>query len=428
MNEPASRPELSVRVNEAKCTGCVVCLRACPTQAVRLRNGRAVILPEACVECGECIRACPQRAVGPAVSTIQDTAQYKINVLIVSRVLYTQFGEEVSPNEILVALCKMGFDHVVDGALYCEWVQLALGEWLRNNPQVRTALSPTCPVVMNLIVKRFPELIPNVAPILSPRRVAARHIRRTLTRRLGLPPSDIGVFHLTPCAAKTVAFRRPSYGESPEINGSLGMQDLFGPIYQKLKTLTDEDRDLMSFRAGGAGLGYELSADGVSRALMAERTLSVTGLGETLEVLEQVSSGLLADFRYIECNTCPDGCLGGPLTVDNRFTARATLRRLVQMYGTMPRVRFRDIEPLIREGFFKTDRVMTPSQMVLDENPLKAMKKMKKINDLTARLPGRLCGVCGAPDCRTLAEDVVMGRADLAQCPFHTLDEKEKGQ
>jgi uncharacterized Fe-S cluster-containing protein len=28
------------------------------------------------------------------------------------------------------------------------------------------------------------------------------------------------------------------------------------------------------------------------------------------------------------------------------------------------------------------------------------------------------CGICGAPDCRTLADDVVRGFARVEDCPF----------
>ena len=99
--------------------------------------------------------------------------------------------------------------------------------------------------------------------------------------------------------------------------------------------------------------------------------------------------------------------------------ARASLRRLLSMFGAQPRTRLRDIEHFIAEGFFRTEKEILPDLPVIDPNPLKAMQKLRLMDRWAARLPGKRCGVCGAPDCRTLAEDVVLGKAVLGDCPFY---------
>ena len=52
----------SVRLDASKCMGCTICLKHCPTEAIRIRNNRAMILSERCIDCGECIRICPHHA------------------------------------------------------------------------------------------------------------------------------------------------------------------------------------------------------------------------------------------------------------------------------------------------------------------------------------------------------------------------------
>ncbi len=415
--------DLSVIIHKRRCNGCVICLRACPTKAIRIRNGKAVILPDLCVDCGECIRVCPQRAVAPRVSTLEDMARFKVRVLMPSRVLYTQFGEDVLPNDILLALNRMGFDYVFDLAIYWEWFHLAVSEWLRAHPEIRPALSPVCPVVTRMITKRFPELIPNIVPLYPPREIAAKYIRRLLRKKLGLADADIGLFHITPCAAKIASIDHPVAVKESFLDGTLGLHDVYGDILKNIKSLSEEDYETLMFQAGGSGIGGELFGVDLGEELPDARTLSVFGIPETLEVLEQISAGRLAGFRYIQCNTCPDGCLGGPLTVHNRYMARATLRRLVQMFGTLPRVRPRQLRKLIEEGFFVTNARIESSRIPLDNDPVQAMAKLKMMNELTARLPGRRCGACGAPDCRTLAEDVVMEKAKMSDCPFYVEDE-----
>ena len=52
----------SVRLDEEKCMGCTNCIKRCPTQAIRVRSGKAHIISERCIDCGECIRVCPHHA------------------------------------------------------------------------------------------------------------------------------------------------------------------------------------------------------------------------------------------------------------------------------------------------------------------------------------------------------------------------------
>ena len=53
------------RIDQRLCTGCGLCVQQCPTQAVAVRDGVAVIVrPEACSFCELCERSCPTGAIG----------------------------------------------------------------------------------------------------------------------------------------------------------------------------------------------------------------------------------------------------------------------------------------------------------------------------------------------------------------------------
>ena len=52
----------SVTLDKEKCKGCTKCIQLCPTQAIRVRNGKARIIKEKCIDCGECINVCPYHA------------------------------------------------------------------------------------------------------------------------------------------------------------------------------------------------------------------------------------------------------------------------------------------------------------------------------------------------------------------------------
>ena len=40
----------SVTLDEGKCVGCTNCIKRCPTEAIRVRNGKAVITSERCID------------------------------------------------------------------------------------------------------------------------------------------------------------------------------------------------------------------------------------------------------------------------------------------------------------------------------------------------------------------------------------------
>jgi len=50
-------------IDENKCVGCRICIRACPINAISMKEGKAEIDMEKCIRCGKCHEVCPQEAV-----------------------------------------------------------------------------------------------------------------------------------------------------------------------------------------------------------------------------------------------------------------------------------------------------------------------------------------------------------------------------
>jgi len=62
----------SLRFEPERCDGCMSCMRACPTDAVRVRKAHAVKLADRCIDCGECINVCPRAAIVPLTEQMTD--------------------------------------------------------------------------------------------------------------------------------------------------------------------------------------------------------------------------------------------------------------------------------------------------------------------------------------------------------------------
>jgi iron only hydrogenase large subunit-like protein len=416
-----------IHINLDRCKGCVHCLTACPTKAIRIRDGKATIMGELCIDCGECVRFCPEDAVESRTTSFSDLQAFKYKVAIPATVLYGQFDNATQPNEILFALRRVGFDTVYEISTVCELNNAAINKYIHSHPKPRPLIASTCPVVVRLIQRRFPSLIDMIVPIEPPREIAAKILRANLPRVLKVSPKDIGILHITPCSAKMVSINYPVSMEKSYLDGAISIRDIYKPIVQALRQSKQETIMSHLFPEtifSGIGLGTALSG-GETRGLKNHRTVAVSGIQDTIRVLNQVELGLLKDVDLLECMVCPDGCVGGPLAVENRYLAKSRILRLVNLLGDRTVVDDSDMSLLYHKHFMSfTNPIKPVPSPPLDPNPARAIQKAKRRSKLAKKLPGKNCGACGAPDCRTLADDVVRGLSALDACPFMTKEKK----
>ncbi len=189
----------SVRVEAERCRGRMACLRACPTEAIRVRRGRAMILEDRCIDCGECVRACPNGAIQPLTGSFTDFARFRYTIALPSPALYGQFRREILPAAILRALRRIGFDDACDLAWAGEAVSVAIDEYLAEYRGPLPLISPFCPAVVRLVQARFPAPVDQLIPMDSPMEIAAREVKSRRAQELGLRMEEIGVIYVTPC-------------------------------------------------------------------------------------------------------------------------------------------------------------------------------------------------------------------------------------
>ena len=159
-----------IRYDKATCVGGSSCLKVCPTLAIRIKNGKAARNEDLCIGCGECVRVCPEAAVTAATADLSRLNTDEISVALVTPVLYAQFPG-VMPEDILMGLRGLGFQHTVDMSYFLEMFQYATEEFIVRNRTSRQSpwplISPVCPVVIRLIAFKFPSLMPKFALTLN---------------------------------------------------------------------------------------------------------------------------------------------------------------------------------------------------------------------------------------------------------------------
>ncbi len=400
----------SVTLDKEKCLGCTNCIKRCPTEAIRVRDGKARIMDERCIDCGECIRICPQHAKLAITDSFERIKEYRYPVAIPAPTLYGQFPSHVSIDKIMNGLLQLGFARVWEVARGAEIISQVTRLFLEKNDIPKPILSSACPAVVRLIRVRYPELVDNILPLDSPMEAAAYLVKKEMKKE-GYPISDVGVFFISPCAAKVTSVKTPLGKEDSNVDGVISIADIYGPLLSAIKKL-EEVPTLQ--KASGSGISWAVSG-GEAHLVDKEHYLAVDGIANVARVLEDIVMGKLKNIEFIEGLACVGGCVGGPLTVENPFMAKARIDARAQKYpGSLP-----ELSPDIEwEDFIWTKRVKPTSILKLDEDMNLAIQKMESIDIIHKSLPGLDCGACGAPRCRVLAEDIVQGQADQIDCIF----------
>ena len=221
----------SIRLLRSQCQGCVTCVKACPTEAIRVRNGKAELIEARCIDCGECLRRCGYHAIVAETDKLEETEQFKYNIALPPPSLYAQFPPETSAAAIWEGLHRLGFDEIFDVAVASEYISLEIAAYLKNyNGGRKPLISCTCPAVLRLIQVKFPELIKQVVPVLPPTEAAAIYVKNEVMQRTGLKSEEIGVWFIAPCPSKNANIRQSVDVRHTQINGSLSISEIYGKI------------------------------------------------------------------------------------------------------------------------------------------------------------------------------------------------------
>jgi len=418
----------SVTLDKDKCKGCTSCIKGCPTEAIRVRNGKARIMPERCIDCGECIRVCSYHAKVAITDPLSIIGKYRYKIALPAPTLYGQFKNLENVDKLLKSLKMIGFDEVYEVAKAAEIASRFIKEELNVRKSRKPLISSACPAIVRLIQLRFPELIDNIVNVESPMEIAGQLARAEFCRKNQISDDNaLGVFFITPCAAKVTAIRNPITRLKSSVDGAISIVDVYGSLVNNIKRVDDENYDetFASQSSSFSGIGWANSG-GESSSLSTDNFLAVDGIQNVIRVLEEIENNKFTDLDFFEGLSCIGGCVGGPLVFENGFVAKSRIKRLVNKQTSQP------LDTLsINEIYANVDsyfnQIIPPrSVLKLDDDLSIAIKKVELIEQIHSEFPGLDCGSCGSPSCKALAEDIVRGYASDLDCVFKLREKVKK--
>jgi Na+-translocating ferredoxin:NAD+ oxidoreductase RNF subunit RnfB len=404
----------ALKVVDELCIGCTHCMSVCPTQAIRVRDGKAIIIEERCVDCGNCCKACPVSAIMIEQDDFEEIFSYPVRIALVPAVFIGQFPSRIKTADVFGGLKSLGFTHIVEIDTVVDLVQQGYDEFVAKPSCEKPAISSFCPAIVRLIQVRFPSLIDHLIGVKPPSDVAAIHFRKKMIAQ-GYDSSEIGIFYITPCAAKIASIKSPVGEEVSSVNGVINMEYMYNKL---LHLIMNKEVD-----AQAVPDNEDLSSKEILWSLtrgesehQAGRCLAVDGIHNVTEFLERLEETEESNIDFLELRACDESCAGGVLISGNRFL---TVERLNRRAGEASSENSRQFgNESFENALYALDKIQARSMLALDPDRNVALEKMNKLEELLKVLPGIDCAACGSPTCRALAEDIVEGRAKPTWCVF----------
>jgi len=420
MNEPL------LTINSQACTLCYTCIRICPVKAIMVRHNQsyAEIDDDRCVGCGNCLDICPEEAISYRSSTdrVEELilAPEKV-AAIVDPSISGEFDDITDYRKFVRMIRELGFDYVTEISF---GVDLVAGHYrnLVQDFKGKYYLFANCPAVVMHVEKYEPELIKNLAPLVTPMTITARVARA----RYG---DDLKIVAISPCiAAKREAVRYDGAGRIDALITFRELREMFAA-----KKIEESKLEYSDFDAplGAAGALYPVSegiiqAAGLSEDLLEGAIITSEGAANVNAALSEFSAQIEEIEKHFNLFYC-EGCLMGPGTTPGR---QKFLRRTLVTNYAKKRDKIFDKQEWLKQydeyaslpveaSFTNNDqRTEEPSEEKIAE----IMRNIGKGDE--EGMKG--CSACGYPSCRAFAIAVAKGLAKTEMCHSHNLRNQQE--
>jgi signal transduction histidine kinase/iron only hydrogenase large subunit-like protein len=396
------------------CRVCYTCVRECPAKAIKIINGQAEVMPERCIGCGNCIKVCSQDAKVFILSRLEVKAllqsDHKVAALIAPS-FPAEFAEIPDYRSFVGMIRALGFDYVFEVGFGADLVARTYKRLLEDRTG-KGYISSDCPAIVSYIRYYHPDLVKNLAPVVSPMVAMTRVVRK----KLG---PDAKIVFIGPCIAKKA--------ESTEVDEVLTFRELRGMLDHS--GITHHTVTPSEFDPPRAGRGAIFP---VSRGLIqtvnifddvVEGNVTVAeGRIGFQEAIKEWESGNLKG-QHLELLCC-EGCIMGPgmSSGGKRFERRTYISSYV-------RTKLTDAQKAEWQADIERYGQIDLVQLFKEDDrrlPLPSEEEVSKVLASMGKFSNRdhlNCGACGYDTCLEHAIAIVEGLAEVEMCLPYTIEE-----
>jgi len=404
-----------------KCTGCHACIRNCPGKAIRVREGVVEVIEERCIACGTCVHICLAKARQAESDTglvWQLLAGRQPVIALLSGPFPAAFPE-LHPGQLVTALKKLGFSEVLENAFGAELVCREYTRLLAED-KAKTFLSSTCAAVVSYIEKYYPELIGNLAPIVSSMIASGRVIKWHYN-------PEAKVVFIGPCIARKAESRdEKAAGVVDAVITFAELKEMFAA--RAISPTTEEEGHFSGPKPYLGRLfaiaGGLTRAAGLSEDILLGDVINACGKEYTPKILREFAEGNIT-AKLISLDFC-EGCIEGPV-IDNDLSIFRRRELIINYTASQadPAQTERDIQ---KYAGIDLSREFTDRSVVL---PAPKGEDIRSVLEEMGKLDPRYrmnCGACGYNGCRDLAIAICQGLAEPTMCWPYVLNKLKDSQ
>ncbi len=393
-----------LKTSKARCRDCYRCVRACPVNAIGVKDNQAYIDPERCILCGTCVRECPQKA-----KVYRDDVEKVQKLLITNKVIATVapsfagvYGD-VMGFRLPAALRKLGFYKIEETSIGADAAAKKSRE--KINSGECGGVCSACPAVVSYIEKYMSDNVDLLTTVTSPMIAHAKIIKQSYP--------DAKVVFIGPCIAKKGEADKEKYA---------GIVDAVLTFDELDKWLEAEEIDLSSLPEStfdGVGAtraaklfalpGGMLKTAGYPEGAANSSYVHTSGAENVKMILNAAITS--KEMEVVEPLFCPGGCIGGPGITSslNIFQRKAAIMRFAEKNDIIPNTEEKIISVNLDTEFEAQpmEKLTITEQQILD--CYEATGKMNKEMRLD-------CGACGYANCRENAIAMIQGMAEPQMC------------
>ncbi len=419
-----AKPLLSIDSN--KCTLCYSCIRICPVKAIMVKHNKsyAEIDQNRCIGCGNCLDVCPEGAISLLSSTAHVSAlldsEHKV-AAIVDPSISGEFDDITDYRKFVKMIRELGFDYVNEVSFGIDIIASRYRQLIEDF-RGKYHIFSNCPAVVMHVEKYAPELINNLAPLVSGMTMSAKVVRE----KYG---SDIKVVCISPCiAAKREAERYSGEGRVDGLITFRELREMFAErkIEESKLEYSDFDQPL-----GAAGALYPVSegivqAARLSEDLLAGNIITSEGPDNVRAALDEFAYQIDDIEKHFNLFYC-EGCLMGPGTSPER---KKFLRRTMVTNYAKKRDNIFDKEEWLKQfdvySSIEAGASFRNDDQRMEDPPEDKITGIMRIIGKGDETGIKGCSACGYPTCRDFSIAVAKGLAKTEMCHSYNLRNQQE--